>query len=385
MLKKFFNHKAYTYVILMMTFVLSYEGFSQTKYKAFHPGELWLDDQGDHINAHGGGILYHKGTYYWFGENKGKDSNNAFVGIMCYSSKDLYNWKREAVALPVSTDPDSEITAGSIMERPKVIYNKKTKKFVMWFHLELKGQGYAAARTGVAVSDKPGGPYEYKKSYRPNAGQWPENFQEEWKDRPATTEADWWTEPWRKEVKEGLFVRRDFEKGQMSRDMTLFVDDDGKAYHIHSAEENLTLHISELSDDYLSFTGRYITLAPGGHNEAPAIFKQDGVYYLITSGCTGWDPNAARSFKSNSMWGPWEYLGNPAQGEHANLTFYSQSTYILPVHGKKNAYIYMGDRWRPKDPIDGRYIWLPVFLEHDKPVIKWFDEWDLSIFDQQMH
>ncbi|MBL3655344.1 family 43 glycosylhydrolase [Fulvivirga sp. 2943] len=368
-----------------MALFISFESFSQTKYKAFHPGELWLDDHGDHINAHGGGLLYHKGTYYWFGENKGKDSNNAFVGIMCYSSKDLYNWKREAVALPVSTDPDSEITAGSIMERPKVIYNKKTKKFVMWFHLELKGQGYAAARTGVAVSDKPTGPYQYKKSYRPNAGQWPENFEEEWKDRPVTTEADWWTEPWRNEVKEGLFVRRDFDKGQMSRDMTLFVDDNGKAYHIHSAEENLTLHISELSDDYLSFTGRYITLAPAGHNEAPAIFKQGEMYYLITSGCTGWDPNAARSFKSSSIWGPWEYLGNPAQGEHADLTFYSQSTYILPVQGKKNAFIYMGDRWRPKDPIDGRYIWLPVLMENGKPVIKWFDEWDLSIFEKEMH
>lgn len=73
----------------------------------------------------------------------------------------------------------------------------------------------------------------------------------------------------------------------MSRDMTLFVDDDGKAYHIHAAEENYTLHISELSDDYTDFTDRWIRVFPGGHNEAPAIFKYKGRYYVITSGCTG--------------------------------------------------------------------------------------------------
>ena len=52
------------------------------------------------------------------------------------------------------------------------------------------------------------------------------------------------------------------EGGQMSRDMTLFVDDDGKGYHIYSSEDNLTLQIAELSDDYLGHTGRYIRIFP---------------------------------------------------------------------------------------------------------------------------
>ena len=38
--------------------------------------------------------------------------------------------------------------------------------------------------------------------------------------------------------------KKDFEKGQMSRDMTIFVDDDGKAYHIYSSEENSTTPVS---------------------------------------------------------------------------------------------------------------------------------------------
>ena len=90
----------------------------------------------------------------------------------------------------------------------------------------------------------------------------------------------------------------------MARDMQLFVDDDGKAYHIYSSEDNLTLHIAELSEDYLSHTGKYVRLAPAGHNEAPAIFKKDGMYWMITSGCTGWDPNEARMFSAPSIWGP---------------------------------------------------------------------------------
>jgi hypothetical protein len=110
---------------------------SAQKAASFKPGELWLDDAGVHINAHGGGVLFHKGKYYWFGEHKGERSNAALVGVTCYSSDDLYNWKNEGIALPVSDDPESPIVRGSVIERPKVIYNEKTGKFVMFFHLEL--------------------------------------------------------------------------------------------------------------------------------------------------------------------------------------------------------------------------------------------------------
>jgi beta-xylosidase len=352
--------------------------------KAIKPGAIWADNNGKHINAHGGGILYHQGKYYWFGEHKveGRNGNRAMVGVGCYSSADLYNWKDEGIALPVAPENSgSEIEKGAVIERPKVVYNAKTKKFVMWFHLELKGQGYNAARTAVAVSDRITGPYTYLKSYRPNPGIWPVDYNADWKIK-TVTEKDLkaWSAEWKQEVAEGLFIRRDLEKGQMARDMTVFVDDDGKAYHIYSAEENLTLHIAGLSDDYLSFTGKWSVLAPAGHNEAPAICKKDGKYYMITSGCTGWDPNAARSFVAESIWGPWISLGNPAQGAGADLTFESQGTYILPVAGKKDAFIFMADRWRPKNPIDGRYVWLPLAFEAGKPVLKWQDEWTLDVF-----
>ncbi|MCJ8164304.1 glycoside hydrolase family 43 protein [Pontibacter sp. E15-1] len=347
----------------------------------FKPGEIWRDTNGEHINAHGGGMLFHKGRYYWFGEHKvaGREGNKALVGVSCYSSKDLNTWKNEGPSLSVDAEGSgSEIEKGSVIERPKVIYNEKTRKFVMWFHLELKGQGYSAARTGVAVADKVTGPYTYLKSVRPHAGVWPENATEAHKTEPITvTDND---PDWEQKVAAGAFLQRDFKQGQMSRDMTLFVDDDGTAYHIASSEENRTLHIGKLKDDYLSFTDEYVRVFPGGRNEAPAIFKKDGKYYMITSGLTGWAPNPARSAVSDNMMRGWKSLGNPVRGteEELSTTFLSQSTYVLPVQGQKDAFIFMADRWRPNNPIDGRYIWLPVFFEDGKPVLRWLEEWTLS-------
>ena len=84
---------------------------------------------------------------------------------------------------------------------------------------------------------------------------------------------------------------------------------------------------------------------------------------------------------ADNIWGPWTELGNPCVGEGAELTFQSQSTYVLPVTGKENAFIYLGDRWNPKDAIDGRYIWLPIQFENEKPIIRHYEEWDLSVFE----
>ncbi len=363
-----------------MKYEIDYVRVYQKKEQVVRPGRLWLDDRGEHINAHGGGVLYHEGTYYWFGEHKSENSNAAQVGINCYSSNDLVNWKYEGVALSVSDDPKSEITKGCVMERPKVIYNEKTGKFVMWFHLELKGQGYKAARSALAVSDNVTGPYTFVHSERINKGFFPFDMPEDIRKLQFDPEkySTWWTPSWYKAVENGLFLKRDLEEGQMARDMTLFVDDDGKAYHIYASEENLTLHIAELTEDYTGHTGKYIRVAPGGHNEAPTIFKRKGTYWMITSGCTGWEPNAARMFSAPSIWGPWKQHSNPCRGEKSEITFGGQGTFVQQVYGKKDASVFMGDMWRPKFPIDGRYMWLPVKFEKDIPYLEWMDEWDLD-------
>ena len=139
------------------------------QYTSFKPGEIWKDNKGIHINAHGGGVLYYKDTYYWFGEHKteGTTGNTALVGVHCYSSKDLLNWKFEGIVLPaVKEDPNHDLHPSKVLERPKVIYNKKTGKFVMWAHVE--SADYSKACAGVAVSDFPNGPFTYLGSFRPN-------------------------------------------------------------------------------------------------------------------------------------------------------------------------------------------------------------------------
>ena len=344
------------------------------------PGQEWPDRKGEHINAHGGGLLFHEGKYYWYGENRPARGFTTEVGVEVYSSSDLVNWEDEGVALAVSEESGHDIERGCIMERPKVVRNPKTGKFVMLFHLELKGKGYAAARVGFAESDSPVGPFRFIRSLRPNAGKWPTDFsRRDIRKAKKLKEADykeWWTPEWREAIREGLLLARDVPGGQMSRDMTVYVDDDGKAYHIYSAEENLTLNLAELTDDYLDYTGRYVRIAPGGQNEAPTIFKRDGVYWMITSGCTGWAPNEARMFKAASLWGPWEQLPSPFVGKDAKKSFHTQGTYIFKVEGTEDGFVFMADRWNPQSLKNSRHIWLPIDFEADgTPVIRWVDSW----------
>lgn len=370
-------------VPFVLVCVLPLSAFSSGNHdRSFQPGALWLDNNGTHINAHGGGIICYDGCYYWFGEHKSEFTSSAQVGVTCYSSTNLIDWTYRGVALAVENSDSSDIAKGCVLERPKVIYNKRTKKFILWFHLELKGKGYSAARYGVAVSDKITGPYHYLRSSRVNAGRYDMNTtvkDAEFLDTLVVDHYKPWTSDWYDAVRKGMLMQRDVVGGQMARDQTVFVDDDDKAYHIYSSEDNMTLQIAELADDYESHTGRYVRVAASGMNEAPAVFKHHGVYWMITSGCTGWAPNTARLFRAASIWGPWEQLPNPCVGNHADTTFGGQSTYVLRVENTDH-YILMADIWCPKHPIDARYIWLPVVFHDGVPVIEWRDKWSMDFF-----
>lgn len=312
----------------------------------FTPGETWNDTEGNPINAHGGGILYHEGIYYWYGEyktgvttlypNQGWECYRTEVtGISCYSSKDLMNWSFENIVLKaVENDSTHDLHTTKVLERPKVIYNAKTKKFVMWLHVD--SPDYAKACAGVAVSDSPTGDFNYMGSLRPNDA--------------------------------------------MSRDQTLFVDDDGQAYHFYSSEHNQTMYISRLTNDYLRPSGQYTRNFINQAREAPAVFKYNQKYYLLSSGCTAWDPNQAEIAVADSIMGPWKTLGNPCIGPDADKTFYSQSTFVIPVHGKENTFIAMFDKWIKTDLEKSSYVWLPVIFDDSFPTIPWYDNWDMTVF-----
>lgn len=348
-------------VIIVSAHLLTLTTVQAQSASAFQPGKEWPDNHGIHINAHGGGVLWHNGNYYWFGEHKvaGEKGNRAYVGVHCYTSKDLHHWVDSGIVLAVDGAQNSPIAPGAIIERPKVIYNKKNKQFIMWFHLELKDQGYKAALCGVATSKKITGPYVFHHAERPDKGTLPISY------KPDTNKGD-------------SILLRDKEKGQMSRDMNLFVDEDNSAYLIYTSEENRTVHISQLSDDYLSTRGRFARVFPDRFMEAAAIFKANGKYFFVASGCTGWAPNAARSAVATHIFGPWQELGNPCEGPDSALTFHGQSTFVLPVMGTKNTFIFMADKWNPKNAIDGRYLWLPVVFKANKFKVMWSESWELE-------
>lgn len=331
------------FVFMLIVFIVNRLPAQEQQW--FGPGKVWKDTGGNAINAHGGGIMYYNGTYYWYGEIKkgktwkvpGSHWENYRVnagGVSCYSSKDLINWKYEGVALlPNTTDSTHDLHISKVIERPKVIYNKSTGKFVMWMHID--SDNYAYARSGVAVSSSATGPFEYIKSERPN--------------------------------------------GNMARDMTIFQDDDGKAYHFYSSEENATMHICLLSDDYLSHTTTEKRILIKQSREAPAVFKNGNRYYLISSGCTGWSPNAASYAVADSVMGNWTQAANPCTGKGADQTWQSQSTYVIPVQGKTNSYIFMADRWNKLNLEQSLYVWLPLTMNSKgEPEIVWKNKWNLK-------
>ena len=119
--------------ILFIYFMFSViSAFSQNT--QISPGVLWNDINGEQINAHGGCVVFENGFYYWFGEDRTGFVSN---GVSCYQSKDLYNWKRLGLSLKTKGEPKedmNDISHGRLFERPKVIYNPKAKKWVMWTH-----------------------------------------------------------------------------------------------------------------------------------------------------------------------------------------------------------------------------------------------------------
>lgn len=309
---------------------------SERDENAFLPGEVWRDTEGKPIQAHGGGILRQGNRWWWYGE----DRSNGYVaiGASAYVSTDLLRWRRVGLVLPRAAY-DQKHGNQTLCERPKVIYNPATRKYVLWFHYDRSG--YGDSRAGVAVADRPEGPFRFLGAHRP--------------------------------VESSTF-----------RDMNLFVDD-GRAYVFAAAEGNPTMHVFRLNREW---TGPEQPMAEGKTwarilvrrmREAPAPFQHAGKVYLITSGCTGWDPNPADLAVADNPLGPYEPLGDPCIGPGANRTFETQSTFVLPnPAAPPGNFIFLADRWKPRDLADSRYVWLPFRMENGRARIRWASRWTLS-------
>jgi hypothetical protein len=286
------------------------------KPKVILPGEVWPDDKGHHIQAHGGGMIKIKNTFYWYGEERRKGLEAGFKYVSCYSSKDLINWEHKGFALKLS-EPDSA-GKGWVLERPKVYYNQKTKKYVMYFHLDGPGASgragaYLIARVGTAVSDKPEGPFQYLRSFRP--------------------------------------------LGLESRDIGQFIDDDGSAYLIFESRPTKGFYIARLSEDYLDVEKEVCFIK--SPLEGGALVNYKGLYYIIGSSLTGWRPNPNKFATAPSLAGPWSEFKDIAPPE--TNTYQSQSTMMLKIAGTKSTtVIFMADQWKPSTQWDSRYLWMPL-------------------------
>lgn len=347
------------------------------KYDSFHPGQVWLDTEGKRIQAHGGSLMHLDGTFYWYGENKEKtDGKNGIWhwGVRCYSSTDLYNWNDEGIIIPPEPDnPESPLHPSACMDRPHILYNEKTKKYVCW--LKIMNHDGTQSET-VLTADHLLGPYT--------------------------------------KVHVGLRPL-----GMSAGDFDLAKAEDGKGYYFFERVHSETI-IADLTEDYTDVTGYYSTHFPHAGppyvREATAHFRRKGKHYLITSGTTGYLPNPSQAAIADTWHGPYTVLGDPHRGDGSCTSFHSQISCVFKVPQKKDLFIACADRWLPQamdkqypvyaemfekiflgreeefdfarmgEPVVENtsiadYVWLPIRFEGETPVIQWMDQWRWEDFE----
>ena len=321
------------------------------------PGSDWYDTNGHLIESHSGEVKFFEGKYYWYGQIQ-----NTYmpewerVGVSCYSSTDLVNWKDEGPVLYLSTTTTPISSTATIVERPHVIYNSTTHKYVLWGHNWVGGTGAGSAAL-VAYNDTPYGAFTIASStYNPN--------------------------------------------GYGLNDMNLFKDDDGTAYLLYSSATDSNGHffISKLSSDYLTTTAEYInppSMTGANKREAPAMFKRNGVYFILSSGVTGWVANENKYSTSSSPLGTWSTLVNefqPSAYEDYLFAYRSQGSNVITIPGRTDGYVYMGDRFDPGLVSGGsnsnqgalmlydtRHVWLPITFPNDNTIsISYSPSWTLD-------
>lgn len=348
------------------------------------PGQVWLDTNGKRIQAHGAQLYFENGTYYWIGENKEHTTGEDEVwtwGIRLYSSRDLYNWQDEGLIVPPELENvDSILHPHRHLDRPHLLYNERTKKYVLW--LKYCDDAHYA----VLTADSLKGPYE-------------------------------------------IVNPRYFPYGVKCGDYDIGKDEAGQGY-IWFEVNHTDVWGAKLNADYTAVEGEpsviYQGLKPPMTREAVTHFERNGKHYLVTSGMTGYRPNPSEVAVSDDPLTGYTVQGNVCEGDTSNTTFHSQISSVFKVPGK-DLYIAIADRWMPElndwtytgdmrpdpvtqqkimkkfqelgiDPAKDReramkiaialteacntsladYVWLPIEFEGDRAVIRWHDEWRIE-------
>ena len=285
---------------------------AQKGWSLIRNGQPWYDTQGNPVQAHGGNFLIEDGIVYMVGEDR---SHSWHPDVNLYHSRDMEIWEYDGKIIENGVTT-SELGTTRMIERPKLLHCPKTGRYVIWCHYEASD--YSASEVGVFSSEHITGPYRL-----------------EWCGRPL---------------------------GIKSRDCNVFVDDDGTAYFISTIEENQHLGLFRLSDDYIRPL-ECTVLMRGLRREAPAIVRVDSLYYMLSSACTGWDPNQCMLSTSKSLtegWSPLVPVGD-------KIAYDTQASSILTLRkGRRTQYLYVGDRWKDPDLPQSKIILIPIELKDGK-------------------
>ena len=330
----------FSIIILLMIGLASQRVVSQATSVSITPGIQWNDVASNIISAHGGGMTYLNGTYYWVGEYKDDNHTiNSFMGHVttqfvantCYSSSDLNSgttshWVFVNNILTQQASGDLGPN-NRVVERPKLIFNAATGTWVQWMHID--NNKYGEGKVGVATSPTICGNYTYLGSFQP--------------------------------------------LGNSSKDETVFLDTDGKGYLISGDHLNIYL----MNSSFTNVTSLVATANPSASSEAPAMFKIGSTYYLFTSHKTWWTSNDNYYFTAPAISGPWTNQGDFTPG--STNTWNSQTAFVEPVTGTSGTtYMYMGDRWCENCFSKSYYIWLPLTINGTSVSMAWYATWNID-------
>ncbi len=214
-----------------------------------------------------------------------------------FSSRDLVNWKKHSRIF----DSSAIKWAKYAMWAPAII--EKDKRYYFFFAANDIQNNDAYGGIGVAVADKPGGPYK------------------DYLGKPLIDK---------------------FYNGAQPIDQFVFRDDDGKYYMIYGGWRHC--NIVQLKDDFTGFIPfadgeTFKEITPDNYVEGPFVFKRNGKYYFMWSE-GGWGlPNYSVSYAiADSITGPYTRIGKILQQNPAVATGAGHNS-IIHVPGKDKWYI----------------------------------------------
>lgn len=307
----------------------------QTNNKTIVNGTDWKDTEGNPIAAHEGELSRFNGVFYWYGSSYANNPKGLFRmtagpvwnGVQVYSSTDLKNWTYKGVCMP---RPEKGFGKLGATGRSHVIYNKKTKKYVMWYRWFV---AMPASFLCVATADHPEGPFT------PHG------------------------------------PREMGTSNGFASDMNVFQDDDGKAYVIycdHSKPEEgggwrYGIRIDSLSDDYLT-SNKDGVLIFDKDCEAPAMEKYKGKYIAVASGVHGWAGSNTKCATADSPLGKYKRQADISEKK----TWSSQVTDLIYLKESDTVMALCDQWWTPdkKDINKSRYLFLPLFLDSQTGKVK---------------